>query len=193
MLVSVRVSKYIVGLLAVALTACQFHDDTFVDFTDTTNVQGLKFRVISQSETDLSNGLPYNCFLPDGTAVSEYTGDAEVECEQSTKANGPRKTNSVTGAAILQELLKYGNQNKVVEIVGTYPSIDLDWNEVTLSGKVMLPKGRKPKRLRLYFLWPLRPEMPLPCSSERANEGDRGVFSALTRCEKEKQTLLMRK
>ena len=162
MLVSVRVSKYIVLGLAALLTACQFHDDPWVDFTDTTNVKGLKFQVISQSETDLSNGLPYNCFLPDGTPVSEYKEESE-----ETMENGPKKTSSVTGTAIFQEILKYGNQNKVIEIVGTYPSLDGDWKEVTLSGKVMLPKGRKPKRMILvsHYTVGSNAEAPSNCFS----------------------------
>ena len=146
MLVSVRASKFILvaGLLALLLTpSCQFHDDPWVDFSDTTKVQGLKFKVIRQGETDLSDGLPYNCYLPDGTAVNDYSDMSDENF------NGPRKTSSVTGTAIVQELLKYGNQNKVIEIVGTYPSLDGEYNAVTLSGKVMLPKGRKPKRMIL--------------------------------------------
>ena len=162
MLVSVRVSKYIVLGLAALLTACQFHDDPWVDFTDTTNVKGLKFQVISQSETDLSNGLPYNCFLPDGTPVSEYKEESE-----ETMENGPKKTSSVTGTAIFQEILKYGNQNKVIEIVGTYPSLDSEWSPVTLSGKVMLPKGRKPKRMILvsHYTVGSNAEAPSNCFS----------------------------
>lgn len=139
--------KYIVFLLAVGLSACQFHDDTFVDFSDIEAAKGLKFQVISQSETDLSEGLPYNCYLPDGSPVNSYTDETYWSDEQAQ--NGPRRTSSVTGAGILQELLKYGNQNKVIEIVGTYPSHDSDGNEVTLSGKVMLPKNGLPKRMIL--------------------------------------------
>ena len=142
------------GLLSLSLlfslSGCHFRDDIFVDFMDTTNVQGLKFRVISQSETDLSSGLPYNCFLPDGTPISEYSNVEEEEhAEGGSRTNGPRKTSSVTGTAIAQELLKYGNQKKVIEIVGTYPSINVDWDTITLSGKVMLPKNRKPKAMIL--------------------------------------------
>ena len=168
MLVSVRASKYILFGLVAMLTACQFHDDPWVDFTDTTNVQGLKFRVISQSETDLSNGLPYNCFLPDGTPVNEWN-DVQSDDVQCTKEEegGPRKTSSVTGTAIFQEILKYGNQNKVIEIVGTYPSVDGEYNPVTLSGKVMLPKGRKPKRLILvsHYTVGSNAEAPSNCFS----------------------------
>lgn len=139
--------KYILFLLAVALTACQFHDDTFVDFSDIEGAKDLKFQVIGQHETDLSEGLPSNCYLPDGTPVNEWQEETE---EPETEAhNGPRRTSSVTGAGILQELLKYGNQDQVIEIVGTYPSYDGDWNPITLSGKVILPKGQRPKRLIL--------------------------------------------
>lgn len=137
--------KYILFLLAVALTACQFHDDTFVDFSDIEGAKDLKFQVIGQHETDLSEGLPSNCYLPDGTPVNEW--QMETEGTETEAHNGPRKTSSVTGAGILQELLKYGNQNKIIEVVGTYPSIDIDGNPITLSGKVMLPKNGIPKRM----------------------------------------------
>ena len=159
-----RVSKYIVLLAAVALTACQFRDDEFVDFMDMEAAKGLSFKVISQHETDLSEGLPYNCFLPDGTPVSEYTDESD---ESASPDNGPRKTSSVTGTAIVQELLKYGNQHKVIEIVGTYPSFDGNGEEVTLSGKVMLPKGRKPKRLILvsHYTVGSNAEAPSNCFS----------------------------
>ena len=139
-----------------------------VDFTDLTAAKGLKFQVISQHETDLSNGLPYTCFLPDGTSVSEYVEEEQspITNHQSPMAHAPQ-TSSVTGTAIVQELLKYGNQNKVIEIVGTYPSTDGDWNEVTLSGKVMLPKGRKPKRMILvsHYTVGSNAEAPSNCFS----------------------------
>ena len=129
------------------LTSCHFRQDEFVDFANIEAAKGLSFKVIGQHETDLEQGLPSNCYLPDGIPVNEWT----EEYESSDPANGPaiRKTSSVTGAAIVQELLKYGNQNKVTEIVGTYPTIDLNWDTVILSGKVMLPRGQRPKRMIL--------------------------------------------
>lgn len=129
------------------LTSCHFRQDEFVDFANIEAAKGLAFKVIGQHETDLEQGLPSNCYLPDGIPVNEWT----EEYESSDPANGPaiRKTSSVTGTAIVQELLKYGNQNKVTEIVGTYPTIDLNWDTVILSGKVMLPRGQRPKRMIL--------------------------------------------
>ena len=142
-----RVFKYIVIIAAVVLTACQFREQEFVDFANIEAAKGLSFQVIGQKETNLEEGLPTNCYLPDGIPVNEWTEEAE----QVESAEGPtvRKTSSVTGTAIVQELLRYGNQCHVTEIVGTYPSIDLQWDTVTLSGKVMLPRGQRPKRLIL--------------------------------------------
>lgn len=138
-------------LTAMAFSSCSFRDDTYVDFKDLEGMQNLAFRVIGQKETDLSGGLPNNCYLPDGTRVNEFAVDADAS-DNSEPANGPRKicqTSSTTAAAMIQELLKYGNQKQVIEIVGTYPSINADGDSIRLSGKVMLPKGRKPKRLIL--------------------------------------------
>ncbi len=133
--------------MSIVLTSCHFRQDEFVDFANIEAAKGLAFKVIGQHETDLEQGLPSNCYLPDGIPVNEWTEEYEL----SDPANGPaiRKTSSVTGAAIVQELLKYGNQNKVTEIVGTYPTIDLNWDTVILSGKVMLPRGQRPKRMIL--------------------------------------------
>lgn len=136
--------RYILLLLVVATSACQFRDDEYVDFANIEAAKGLKFRVIGQHETDLSEGLPYNCYLPDGTPVNEYNGENGENGERAI-----RRTTGTTGAGILQELLKWGNQNKIIEIVGTYPSIDVDGNPITLSGKVMLPKKGVPKRMIL--------------------------------------------
>lgn len=107
---------------------------------DTTNVSGLTFKVIGQRVTDLSNGFPDDCYLPDGTPVNEYVDEP---------SDGSHRTSSIAGTAILQELLKYGHQNKVTEIVGTYPSIDGNWDTIQLSGKVILPTNKRPKRLIL--------------------------------------------
>ena len=136
-------SQIIIVLLLIALLpSCRFRDQDYVDFLDIEAGKGMAFRVIGQHETDLTDGLPQNCYLPGGTRVNDYTEDTDNE-------DAIRKTNSVTGAAFLQELLRYHNQKKVIEIVGTYPSINGNWDSIRLSGKVMLPKGRKPKRMIL--------------------------------------------
>ena len=154
----------LLSLFLIPFSSCQFRQEEFVDFTDLTGAQDLKFKVLSQHETDLSTGLPYNCFLPDGTSLYEY---AETSEQPADGKHYMPQTSSVTGTAIVQELLKYGNQNKVIEIVGTYPSIDGEMNEITLSGKVMLPRGRKPKRLILvsHYTVGSNAEAPSNCFS----------------------------
>ena len=145
-----RYQHILLLLMAVWMAGCQFRQDENVDFTDLTGAGNLTFRVIGQNERDLSEGIPSDCYLPDGTPVWEYSDAVESEpASESSEAGpaGPRRTSSVTGAGILQELLKYGNQNKIIEVVGTYPSIDIDGNPITLSGKVMLPKNGIPKRM----------------------------------------------
>lgn len=130
-------------VLPLLLSACQFGREESVDFTKITGLDSTMFRVIAQHEVDLSAGFPSNCYLPDGIRINEY--------REQEPANGPavRTTSSVTGTAIVQSLLDWGNVNKVIEVVGTYSSVDQDYNPITLSGKVMLPVGRKPKRMIL--------------------------------------------
>ena len=138
--------------------ACQFRPDESVDFLDLPVARNLPFRVVGQHEVDLNEGVPTNCYMPDGTRLvdfveeeSSYSGKIEYT-DSSDSIDGPNnapKTSSTNAAEIMQSLLKYHNQNKVIEIVGTYPSINANWDSVTLSGKVILPKGRKPKRLIL--------------------------------------------
>ncbi|MBQ7631726.1 MAG: hypothetical protein IJS82_03085 [Paludibacteraceae bacterium] len=145
---AIRYYKFSIIGLVVLLVSCQFRQDTFVDFTDKETAKGLKFQVIGQHETDLSQGLPSSCYMPDGTPANEYS-EASNQDSDVTGAHKAPKTSSVTGTAVLQELLKYGNQNNVIEIVGTYPSINTDGDSVILSGKVMLPKNGNPKRMIL--------------------------------------------
>ncbi len=158
---------YIV-LAIVGLASCQFNHEEYVDFRDLEGAKGLSFRVISQHETDLSQGLPDNCYLPDGTAVNNYAEEEEsIEKDGVSQKPGARRTNSVTGAAIAQNLLKYGNQDKITEIVGTYPSVNSDGDSILLSGKVMLPVGRRPKRIILVSHYTIcsNAEAPSNCFS----------------------------
>ena len=166
-----RIIFVLIPLSLLLCPACHFKKDEIVDFTDLEAAKDLKFKVIGMHETDLSQGLPYDCYLPGGSRVSEFN-DAMSETSSLNDENGegPRKapmTNSVTATAIFQELLKHGHQDQVIEIVGTYPSIDSEGNEITLSGKVILPKGQKPKRLILVSHYTIgsNAEAPSNCFS----------------------------
>lgn len=131
-------------LLPALLAGCRFATEEYVDFSAIAD-DDMAFHVTGTQETDLSEGLPADCYLPDGTPVTAWNGEDDA----AASAGAPRRTSSTTAVNIVQQLLKYGNQNRVLEIVGTYKSYTADWEEVTLSGKVMLPKGRRPKRMIL--------------------------------------------
>lgn len=151
-----------------SVVSCQFGKEEWVDFTDIDAAKGMDFKVIGQRETDLSQGLPYNCFMPDGTPINAYAEEERREANgEREEMDGPRKTSSISAAGMIQELLRYGNQNKVTEIVGTYTSFDLNGDETRLSGKVMLPKGKKPKRLILVSHYTIgsNTEAPSNCFS----------------------------
>ena len=162
--------KLLLAVVALCVTSCRFGKEEFVDFTDIEAAKGMSFKVISQHETDLSNGLPTNCYLPDGILASEIDQHPELaDCLGTGEHNpdGPRRTNSTTGTNIVQQLLKYGNQFKVTEIVGSYPSHDVNNEPIRLSGKVMLPKGKKPKRMILvsHYTVGSNAEAPSNCFS----------------------------
>lgn len=100
------------------------------------------FQVISQRNTDLTNGLPDNCYLPDGTAVNDWDEQSE-QPEDSSAVGRPRRANSFTATAIATTVLDHSHRKSVTEFVGTYKSIDKNGDPITLSGKVLLPSSGK--------------------------------------------------
>ena len=84
------------------------------------------FQVYSTNVTDLSKGIPAHCAIPadDGT-----------------------KTTSIPVNNILSLIFENARKGKVIELAGSYESYDFSTGEtIRLSGKVLLPKDRKPKR-----------------------------------------------
>ena len=49
----------------------------------------------------------------------------------------------------MQEILDFSNRRTVIELSGTYWSVDEEWNDVQLSGKVVLPADGKAERIIL--------------------------------------------
>lgn len=120
--------------ISLVLTSCQWGDYYYVDFdnvpTDTT-----MFRVTSKKYTDLADGIPADCFLPDGMPLSDWHEESSMK--------GPLKASGTTASGFFQSLLDKMNGTKVVEIAGTYESIDTDYDLITLSGKVVMPANGK--------------------------------------------------
>ena len=121
--------------LSLVLTSCKWGDYYFVDFDNVPQNGEKLFKVTSKRYTDLSSGIPADCYLPDGTPLNSWT--------EAPQADGPRKTSGTTSAGFAQAILDQINGRKVVEISGTYTSTDTDYGEITLSGKVLVPADGK--------------------------------------------------
>ncbi|MGM9786002.1 MAG: alpha/beta hydrolase family protein [Candidatus Cryptobacteroides sp.] len=120
--------KYIIMLaLSSALAACDRGDIDFVAFKWLDEADETSFNVYARKVTDLADGIPADCHIPED--------DADT------------KTTSTTINALIADLFEYDNKGEVLELSGKYRSFDIHTGEeVTLSGKVLLPKDRKPKR-----------------------------------------------
>ena len=133
-----HIVRLIVAAVLLGLTACNWGEYYVVNFDDTRSADTTLFRVTAQRYTDLSQGIPADCYLPDGTPCNEWT--------DVPQAGGPRRTSGISGAGLVQALLDNLNARKVVEISGIYQSLDKDGNPITLSGKVLVPADGKFER-----------------------------------------------
>ena len=119
-------------LAALLVAGCDYDEEYWIDFTDLSQITEGGFHVLSQKVDDLEHdGIPANCFVPDGTPIQEYQEDT------LTKATGANAT------LFVQRLLDVARGSKIIELAGTYTSIDTEGNPITLSGKVMLPASGK--------------------------------------------------
>lgn len=126
--------KYISHILSAAAllvlsVACSRPQYMFTDFENALDgADESAFHVTKTNVTDLAAGIPENCYIPseDGT---------------------PTKTTSIPINSVVADLFEFNKKGKVIEISGTYKSMDIQTGEeLKLSGKILLPKGQKPKR-----------------------------------------------
>lgn len=116
--------KSIILPMILLCTGCTIEKDEFIDIR---HYQNTSQRSFVPTEIRLSKG--------DVSTASMNTYD--------TKASG------VTANAILQNLMKLNEQDRVIEISGLYESLDQKGDTVTLSGKIVLPEKNKIKRVIL--------------------------------------------
>ena len=113
----------ILSFVAFAAISCE-RTSPFVD--EIPGADKSAFRVFSSKVTDLSKGIPSNCPVP-----AEYG----------------TKTTSVPINNLVSDIFETNRKGKVIELAGTYTSADYHTGKsIELSGKVLLPKDRKPKR-----------------------------------------------
>lgn len=123
-------------ILTGLLCACTWGDYYMANFDDLVpSIDSTMFRVTARRVTDLNAGIPADCYMPDGTLLSEWQDDEP----QSDR----RRTSAVTGAGMIQSILDRVNGRSVVEISGIYESMAADGSPITLSGKVLMPADGK--------------------------------------------------
>lgn len=127
-------------MMAGVMASCQFKETEWVDLSMTSD--STMFCPTSITYTNLGDGIPANCYLPDGTPAAE--------CNDARKrANGERKTSSTNLTWLVQNIFQYNLQRNLVQIAGTYQSVDENGNPITLSGKIVMPADGKIKRFIL--------------------------------------------
>lgn len=129
-----KITGIILTGLSLVLASCQWGEYYYVDF-DNVPTDETMFKVTSKRYTDLSSGIPTDCYLPDGMPLSEWHDQSPI--------NGPHKASGTTSAGFFQALLDKMYGTKVVEIAGTYESVGVEYGEITLSGKVLMPASGK--------------------------------------------------
>lgn len=125
-------------ILAGVLSSCSWGNYYVVDLDSATPaIDSTMFRITSKRVTNLGNGIPTDCYLPNGTPLNEW------QDEEQGEAPAYRRTSSVSGAGMAQAILDKMNSSSVIEISGIYQSIDTKGMPITLSGKVLLPADGK--------------------------------------------------
>ena len=148
-----RIRGVALMMAALLLVSCNYKEEFWIDFTDLSQITEGGFKVYSQKVDNLEeNGIPQDCYLPDGTPISDYL---------DTKATGANST------LFVQRLLDVTHGGEIIELAGTYTSVDTEGNPITLSGKVMLPSNGKFKRFILvsHYTVGSNAEAPSNCFS----------------------------
>lgn len=141
-------------LVLIGLVSCKNRNQFFVDYTDLNSDINPEWFVPSRiGSVEMESELPDNCYMPGGEQVNDYLNAHEAELSEVV-ASAPERghtTSSVPLVSFLQNLLSYGNQSKLIEIAGTYNSFYInpktqEWEDIVLSGKILLPADKKIKR-----------------------------------------------
>ena len=124
--------------LMIMLSACSWGHYYVLDLDDLPPaIDSTMFRITGTRTTDLSGGMPSDCYLPGGTPFNEWNDGNPEGDPQLRRASG------VSAAGMMQAILDKMNSSSVIEMNGIYTSIDSHGNPLTLSGKVLLPADGK--------------------------------------------------
>ena len=72
-------------LSALMLAGCGYQEETWIDFMDLSQITDGGFKVYSQKMDNLGrDGVPSDCYVPDGTPVGEYHEDTLTKATGAT-------------------------------------------------------------------------------------------------------------
>lgn len=119
---------FLVAALLPVLASCRVPKVYFCDFQeDITSIEGLDQSLFHITSTRSS--------VMDSDYLSRFSA-----------IDGQTRTTSTTAINFMQKVLESSLGTKVIEIAGTYESVDHHYNPVTLSGKVIVPANARADR-----------------------------------------------
>ena len=148
------------GILMCLLSSCNWGSYYVINFDELPDgTDASMFRVTSQRYTDLANGVPQDCYLPNGVSCNDWQDNEPDTASHVKRASG------ISGAGLVQSILDQTNSRKVIEVSGVYQSLDAKGNPITLSGKVLLPADRKFDRYILVSHYTIGSNKEAPSNS----------------------------
>lgn len=95
--------------------------------------------------------VPYSCELDGEKVEIEISSklsalDAEVELSDTIGDGGVRRTSSTNAVTLAKSVFSNWNSNRSDSYCGTYMTVDKDGNPLRVSGRIIVPRDKRPNR-----------------------------------------------
>lgn len=158
----------IILFMLLAVAGCLPEDKNLfsVNLSDLQNVESGVFKVRKTRVVSLEEGLPDDCIIPEINSSSDTKAVVNTEnMPDSVAGIDISGTTSIDGVTLTSKLLDFRSRKKVIEIIGTYESVDEFGKPVTLSGKILMPASGKFKRFLLLSHYTIGSNIEAPSNS----------------------------
>lgn len=123
---------YLLVSAVIMMTSCEHStpQDAYVEFSkfDTTDI----FQPTSVIVSDVYEEAPW----------ARYTEEEDIGSAGRQEVSSRRRVTSTDVISVVRDIVDMCMYRKVVQVAGTYTSVDADYNPVTLSGKVFYPHDK---------------------------------------------------
>ena len=165
----------IAALVALVLSGCMHHRETWIDLD------------MYKDKLDPATAfIPYK-FIDEGGETESYVeqqlygleaieDDMPADVAGAQQSPGVMKTTSTNAVGLAKAIFSMYHANRVVSYCGTYMSTDEDGQPIKLSGRIILPKDKKPERIVLVSHYTIganyeAPSMSFPLEGVLAARG----------------------